>query len=209
MYLVIEFKKKISNYTSLPYIFQKAKEQKKSSLWIHALPLVRGKHVGIPLLAHGAHHLLQPLVAAHAPTNEHLLRAAVGHRPLRDLHEHGEHGLLQRVAQVLGRELFVLDELGRPRLNEAQYAAEADVHALVLCKEIRRSNYQNNLNFLSSQLFEYIGKHAWSHHFLRAIKHLVIQTIFPSIITYLNKTYKEEKNYKLQNEIILLDWSKF
>jgi hypothetical protein len=39
----------------------------------------------------------------------------------------------------------------------------------------------------------------FASHFLRAFINILIQVIFPNIITYLDKTFKEE-----QNEIFLL-----
>ena len=41
----------------------------------------------------------------------------------------------------------------------------------------------------------YIGKNAnVQHFFLQSIINIVIQVIFPNIITYLDRTFKEEQN---------------
>ena len=46
--------------------------------------------------------------------------------------------------------------------------------------------------------------------FLWAIINVFIQVILENIITFLDRTLKEEKNgIKYQNEIILLNWCKF
>jgi len=49
--------------------------------------------------------------------------------------------------------------------------------------------------FSSINLLNTIGKHKYSHHFfLRTIKNIFIQVIFPNIITYLDGTFKTEQN---------------
>jgi len=46
--------------------------------------------------------------------------------------------------------------------------------------------------------------------FLRAIINIFIQVLFPNIITYLDKTFKDEQNYiNFQSEIIILNWCNF
>ena len=88
-----------------------------------SLPLICGKNLTTALLRHDAHHLLQPLITcgelppdqlercgsfrdsvrtSNTTHNQDFLAADVGHRALGDLDEHGENGLLQGEAQVLG-----------------------------------------------------------------------------------------------------------
>jgi len=43
--------------------------------------------------------------------------------------------------------------------------------------------------------FDHIGKNANAQHFfLQSIINIVIQVIFPNIITYLDRTFKDEQN---------------
>ena len=97
---------------------------------VNAKAFVGGEQMSAALLAHLLHHLLQTEVAADAAHYEHLARVAVGHGALRYFDQHGEHGLLQREAQVLGGVLFFFEQLGALGLDEAEQAAERDVHAL-------------------------------------------------------------------------------
>ena len=49
--------------------------------------------------------------------------------------------------------------------------------------------------FLVEYKIYYIGKNAnVQHFFLQSIINIVIQVIFPNIITYLDRTFKEEQN---------------
>lgn len=109
---------------------------------VYAEALVRRVHAPAPLLGHLPHHLLEALIASHAAYYKHLVAAHVRHRALRDLHQHGEDGLLQTEAQVLGGDPVFLTNLLAPRdfsillphlrgqqVGGAEDAAEAAVHA--------------------------------------------------------------------------------
>ena len=57
---------------------------------------------------------LQPLVAADAADDEHLLAAAVRHRPLRRLHKHREQRLLQPDILFLKHACSILRQSSNP-----------------------------------------------------------------------------------------------
>mmetsp|Transcript_15849 Transcript_15849/g.26524 ORF Transcript_15849/g.26524 Transcript_15849/m.26524 type:complete len:282 (+) Transcript_15849:1654-2499(+) len=74
--------------------------------------------------------MLQPLVAAHPAHDQHRVSPRVRHGPLRRLHQHGEHRLLQRVAEVRRCGLAARHQALVLGADLREDAAEADIHAL-------------------------------------------------------------------------------
>ena len=65
---------------------------------------------------HQPHHLLQPLITAHPSNNQNLTRPDMRHRPLRNLHQHRKHRLLQRKAQIRLRHQLPRHRIPHPAL---------------------------------------------------------------------------------------------
>lgn len=96
---------------------------------VDAKSFVRGEQKRAAFFAHFGHHLLEAQIAAHTAYNQHFVRIAVRHGSFGYFDQHGEHGLLKRIAQILGRELVLLEQFGSSRFDKTQQAAERYVHA--------------------------------------------------------------------------------
>ena len=121
---------------------------------IDAVAIIHGADRSASLCGHDAHHFLKSYVAANSAHEEDLLRAAVCHRSLSGLCQHGEDRLLKTIAQVfltmslylylvffsMPLRLFLLLGLILLSICElfyvGQQAGEAYIHALDYVGEI-------------------------------------------------------------------------